>query len=103
MKYKYKPINLFFERKSTTNTTIQALDDNDLEANDQVVVEMQKLLTQCASNTQQENTSRTHRQLTLNGSCFGISQLDLGKAMKQIELSRRGFYPRRDKIKWEGI
>jgi hypothetical protein len=105
LNYKYKPINSFFERKSacTKNITQQVLKDEDLEANNQVVVEMQQSLTQFASNTQQENTSCTQRQLTLNGSCFGTSQLDLGKAMQQIELSRRGFYPRRDVIKWYGI
>jgi hypothetical protein len=76
------------------------LEDDDLGAQNKVVLEMQQLLAQFALNIQHDNKHHTRRQLTLVGNCLGKPQPP-GRAIRQIELSRRGFYPRRDVIKWQ--
>ena len=118
MNFRYKPINLLFERKSTTKTTPTIGEHTEMIQYPTVVANVtnkmrsKKIYLGVTRQTiarlialQQEMVEHKKSwkmpQLTkCMRNCVQRIQR-IGKAVQQITLLRRCFYPRRDVIKWQ--
>jgi hypothetical protein len=119
LQYKYRPINLYFERKSTTKTqtigtsteTIQSKTVAARIANKKgskrpyLGVTRQVISGLLDIQREMEEHKKTWKMPQLSESVRNCVQKmqQIGKAIQQITLLRRCFFPRRDVIKWESI